>query len=197
MKVFYPHEIDAINAFLDEGRILAVPTETVFGLCVKYDNFSAVTKLMKLKQREMGSGKVFALMVFAKTEIARFATVSALAQTIIDKYLPGELTIVLPKNPDFKNQYFDNFTTVGLRVPNHQFLQKLLEKTGALMMTSANLRGEAPARTFTEALTLPMDGIIRGAAGGGEPTTVVAVDDKIKVLRQGKIHFKVLLHNCP
>jgi L-threonylcarbamoyladenylate synthase len=186
MKVFSPHEIPAICDFLRTGHILATPTETVFGLCVQYDNFPAIQKLMRLKERGVDSGKIFALMIHDKNLISRFALIPLLARPIIKNHLPDELTLVLPKNPAFKNPYFDHFPTIGIRVPRDPFLQTLLSASGALIMTSANLKGENPALTPEAAAKLPIDGVVNASAGGSAPTTVLSVTDRqIQILRQG------------
>ena len=103
-------------------------------------------------------------------------------------YFPGELTMVLSKKDDWSHPYFDNFGTVGIRIPNHRFMLNLLQKTGPLLVTSANPRGEAPCRTSKElGKRMPsVDMIVEGKCENGLPSTVLDLTgDKPRALRQG------------
>ncbi|MCL2085870.1 L-threonylcarbamoyladenylate synthase [Candidatus Saccharibacteria bacterium] len=166
-----------------------MPTETVWGLMARFDDEKSIGKLMAMKDREVGSGKVFAMLVANEGEIARYAEVSERAAEIISRYLPGELTIVLPKRGDFKNKYYDNFETIGFRLPEDEFL-RFLAWEKPLLLTSANRRGAEPLRSAQEIREeLPeVDLIIDGEVGGSLPTTVVrVVGDEVETLREGKV----------
>jgi len=167
-----------------------VPTETVYGLAVAYDNEKAIEKLMKLKDRAPDSGKKLPLMLADSSQIGKFAIETDMSKKISGKYFPGELTLEYQKNPNFKNIYYDNFTRFGIRIPNHDFMLRLLKKTGPLMVTSANLRGEIPAQTSDDVIkNLPeIDATVIGVSGGHPPSTVAEiVGDKIKIHRQGSL----------
>jgi L-threonylcarbamoyladenylate synthase len=97
--------------------------------------------------------------------------VSERAQKLIDKYIPGEITLILPKNPDFHHFYYDHYDTIGIRIPNHPLFKELLPKTGALLLTSANPRGGTP-KSIT----------------GHRPSTIVDLTgEKPKIVRQGEL----------
>jgi L-threonylcarbamoyladenylate synthase len=190
MKLLQQSQIDGVVSELDSGAVVAVPTETIYGLAVKYDDAMAIDKLMRIKNRAAGSGKIFSLMLADVDAISQFATIDGEAQRIAGQYLPGELTLVLPKNPDFHNPYFDQFDTVGVRVPDHPWLRRLIEKAGPLIVTSANLRDETPAVDSDEVqrnLT-GIDVLVAGRAGGHAPSTVAEVrDGQVAILRQGDL----------
>lgn len=174
---------------LGPGQVSAVPTETVFGLAVRFDDSAAIRKLTTIKERGEESGKVFSLLVSGVDKISDYAVVSTKAQEIIDQYLPGELTIVLPKRRHFENVYFDNFLNIGFRVPKDDFLCELASQ-GPLLLTSANRQGQDPAKSAAEiAERLPeVDLVIDSRPGGSLPTTVVKViGDEVEILRRGKL----------
>lgn len=160
---------------LNNGGILAVPTETVYGLAVRLDNTRAISKLLTLKNRAIGSGKMLTIMVPEVAQIPEYASVDDRRMSLARRFFPGELTMILKKNPAFKNPYFDHFNTVGIRIPANDYMLQLLKQTGPLLVTSANLRGEAPCKDATEVRKRlkSIDGIVRGKAGGSLPSTII------------------------
>lgn len=124
--------------------VTTVPTETVEGYAVALTSKQGIRDLMRLKDRDFNSGKVFTLVPESKQAIEKYAIIPNAAKPFIDKYVPGELTLILPKNPNFKHFYYDHFTTIGIRIPNHPLFPKLLAENGALLLTSANPRGGTP-----------------------------------------------------
>ena len=160
---------------LNQGGILAVPTETVYGLAVRLDDDNAILKLLLLKDRAIGSGKVLTIMLPDASLIPNYAEIDRRRMNLARHYFPGELTMVLKKNPAFKNSYFDHFDTVGIRIPAHSYMLDLLKKTGPLLVTSANPRGEAPCMSANEVKKRlhGLSGIVTGRAGGSLPSTII------------------------
>ena len=167
------HTSDIIKA-LKNGQVVALPTETVFGLAIALNSAKALEKLIFLKRRDLNSGKVFTLVPDSTT-----------------KYIPGELTLILNKNPEFNHPYFNHFTTVGIRIPASPLFATILPETGPLLLTSANPRGDQPAISSDEvARTLPkVDVIVEGRTIEGKlPSTVVDLTKKTPVIiRQGDL----------
>ena len=189
---FGQDEIGKIAEALKLGDIVAVPTETVYGLAVKGDDERAIKKIADLKERGADSGKVFTLMVAETEDIGKYAEMDDLAKTIVDRYFPGELTLVLPRRRDFEHPYFGKFEKIGIRVPKHRFMLDLLREAGPLVVTSANLKGGVPANTSREVCGLLADAVVEGESGGNPPSTVVEiVDNKIIVLRQGSLEIRI------
>ena len=188
MKVLARRDLSGVVKILENDGIVAVPTETIYGLAVRLDRPVAIQKLLHLKDREPGSGKVLSLMLPNVGQMSNYVELTQKSYNLALRYFPGELTMILPKRNDFKHSYFDNFTSVGIRIPNHEYMLELLDNAGALLVTSANLRGRTPCAD-SEAVrhTLPtIDAVVRGRAGGNLPSTVLdmTVDDPL-VLRQG------------
>lgn len=184
----YRKDLEKAKETLDKGGILGVPTETVYGLAVKSDNTNAIRKLLTLKERPVGSGKVLTMMVADVNEIPKYALINYSQLAMARYYFPGELTILFPKRRSFKHPYFDSFEKIGFRIPDHDYMLELLRETGPLLVTSANPRGEAPCRNHKELRKrMPsIDAVIQGKSGGNLPSTIVDwTGKKPRVVRQG------------
>ncbi len=177
---------------LKSGQVVALPTETVYGLAIAFNSATALEKLIYLQRRDLNSGKVFTLVPESKSDIQKYAIINKLAREYIAKYVPGEITLILNKNPDFSHPYFDHFTTVGIRIPASPLFSTILPETGPLLLTSANLRGSQPAISSDEvAKTLPkVDLVVKGRTSEGKlPSTVVDLTGKTPlVVRQGDLN---------
>jgi len=195
MRKISQAQLQVAKQLLKSGAVLAVPTETVYGLAVKFDHASAIEKLLCLKSRKAKSDdKILTLMLADVTEIENYARLSPFAKAIAHQHFPGELTMVLPKSPQLKNCYFDHLISIGIRIPNHPYMLSLLSLTGPLLVTSANRRGLKPciASKDVEQELPEVDAIVTGEADGSLPSTVVSViDSKIKILRQGSLTFDI------
>ena len=180
----------AIIKAIKEGKVVALPTETVYGLAIALNSATALEKLIYLKRRDLKSGKIFTLVPESIDAFEKYALIGKRAKEFINNYVPGEITLILNKNPEFKHPYFDNFNTVGLRLPKHPLFNKILEDTGPLLLTSANLRGENETNTSKEvAKILPkVDLIVAGESGKNPPSTIVNLTkSKPVIVRQGRL----------
>ena len=188
MRYVSQERISDVKKALNRGDIVAVPTETVYGLAVKLDNIDAIRKLLDLKNREVNSGKILTMMVADVDEMQKYAVMHRHTTNLARHYFPGELTLILPKRQKFKHAYFDHFNTIGFRIPDHPFLLQLIRETGPLLVTSANARGKAPCRDSKEvAEHLPtIDTIVKGKSGGNLPSTIIDWTEEEPIsLRQG------------
>lgn len=177
---------------LKNGEVVALPTETVYGLAVALDSPSGLEKLISLKHREVGSGKVFTLVPASPEKIGSYAMLTGFTEKLIRKYFPGELTLILHKNPAFRHPYFDHFKTIGVRIPRHPLVREVLALSGPLLLTSANPRGEEPALSSqdVERVMPRVEAVVEGAAGGNPPSTVLdCTVNPAVVVRQGKLVF--------
>ena len=189
-----PDNYSKIVKAFKEGKVVALPTETVFGLAVALNSASGLEKLIYLKRRDLKSGKIFTLVPENKDSIEKYALVGKRAKEYVVKYVPGEITLILNKNPDFFHPYFNNFNTVGIRITKNKLFSRILEETGPLFLTSANERGKTPALSSEEVEKfLPkVDLIVEGKAGGNPPSTVLDLSKKSpSIVRQGRITLKI------
>ncbi len=180
---------------LKEGKVVALPTETVYGLAVSLNSASGLEKLIYLKRRDIKSGKVFTLVPESKDAFETYARLNKTAKFLLAKYVPGELTMILRKNPEFSHPYFNNFYTIGLRLPKHPLFNQILPETGPLLLTSANERGKTPANSSDEVEKfLPkVDAVILGKSGGNPPSTIVDLSHKTPVIvREGSLKLENL-----
>ena len=195
MKQISQRDTAGAAKILKDGGVIAVPTETVYGLAASLDSKKGIEKLLKIKDRPVGSGKICSLMLPSVKDIEKFANISHVEYNLALRYFPGELTMIFDKRADFKHSYFDNFDTLGIRIPAHKYMLSLLKKTGPLLVTSANPRGEAACHSGSEVKKrLPkVDSIVRGNSGNSLPSTILDIRDGVpKILRQGGlliIHF--------
>ncbi len=143
--------IDRLIQKAIEGHVVSFPTDTLPALAVKPSQSEAI---FQLKQRSYE--KPLILMTGNIQNIWQYVTGTPQElknwQQIANQYLPGALTMVLPasdKIPPTMNPL--NPQSIGVRVPNNQIAQKILQQTGALATTSANLSGE-PALTKMSAI---------------------------------------------
>jgi L-threonylcarbamoyladenylate synthase len=170
-------------AVLRAGGVIVAPTETVYGLLTLWENTEGRGRIFALKRRPRDK---LLQMLAADLQMAEAAGyladdgVRALAQAC----WPGPLTVVAPSRDG---------GTIGLRIPNHAFIQELLICLGRpVAATSANASGEPPGKNLQEAVTglagqpdLAVDG---GPVTGGQASTVVSlVGGAAQILRAGPI----------
>ena len=184
----------AIVKALKEGKVVALPTETVFGLAISLNSASALEKLIYLKRRDLKSGKVFTLVPESRDDISKYAVLTRPAREFL-KYIPGEITLILNKNPEFSHPYFNHFSTIGIRIPKSSLFANLLPLSGPLLLTSANPRGDQPA-TSSETVkeTLPkVDMLVSSKTPAGQlPSTIVDLTGKKPVIvRQGSLKINL------
>ncbi len=180
--------IEKCVEILGAGGVLLVPTETVYGLVCDYENMAAREKIYALKKRE--KSKLLGAFLPDMAAVPSHCKLSGKALLLMEHFMPGALTLVIPDGEG---------GTFGFRMPDHPFMQKLLQAYGkALAQTSANLSGTPPALSVKEALAT-LDGeaslVIDGGAIPAEScsSTVVYVDgDEIKFLREGAIKKEVI-----
>jgi L-threonylcarbamoyladenylate synthase len=187
-------DIEISAKVLQNGEILAFPTETVYGVGVVYDNENAFKKLVNLKKRP--PNKPFALMCSSMKQAFEYIDVSEKAKAVMDKFLPGELTVLVHAKKDLPEWVTLGTGIIGIRVPDSPFVDGLIEKVGKpCLVTSANRSGEPTSRFYDEVLKIfdnEVGGIVKGECCSLTPTTIVNLtkDDEISLVREGPIPFE-------
>lgn len=182
-------DINCACDILNHNGILAFPTDTVFGLAVRYDRVEAIEKLRLVKQRP--EDKPFALMVSSLEMIETLAVLNNRDKVLIRVCLPGDITLIFNKKEDVKDGYFKEAKTIAFRIPNDDFILPLIHKLNcALLVPSANLSGEEACISSDEVYNVfnqKIEGIVEGISGQQMASTIIdASSEKLKVLRQGK-----------
>jgi L-threonylcarbamoyladenylate synthase len=183
------------SVIIKKGGVVAYPTETFYGLGVKYDDISALKKLYGIKYRSWN--KALPLIICEGQEIDLIASdMTVSAEKLAKKFWPGPLTLLLPARPDISEFITANTGKIAVRIPGASFALDLARSLGfPITATSANISGMPPADTaedviryFGDALDLIVD---CGKTPGGKPSTIVdASGQKIRFLRAGAISIE-------
>lgn len=184
--------VAAARAVLEAGGVVAIPTDTVYGLAVRADDDDAVRKLFRLKRRP--DGNPLPILLGDPEDLPQVADdVPEPARVLAEAFWPGPLTLVLPKSAAISDVVTAGEPTVGLRVPDHPVARALLRACDfVLAVTSANLSAASPAkepddvrRVFSGRIEL----ILRAQrCRGGVASTVVGFEDgQARVLRAGPV----------
>ena len=181
---------------LDKHGVIAFPTETVMGFAVYYDDEAAYNKLNKIKRRP--EDKPYTLMVKDIYEIDKYAHVDDEVRKIINKYMPGPITLLLKAKEGLPSWVTHNSGIIGIRMPSNEIglaLLKAVEKP--LLVPSANRSGEKPALNSKEVELLfhdEIDYIVSGSADLAKPSTIVDLSkQEVKVVREGPISLQEIL----
>jgi len=188
-------------SILKQGGVVAFPTDTVYGLGACVDTQRAVERLYQIKQRPRSMA--LPLLLADTSRISEVAEpVSEVAWLLINNFLPGALTLVLPKSNSVPDIITAGGKTVAIRIPAHPVPVALVEGLGTpIVGTSANLSGKPSSLTadevyyqFGDRVDLVING---GRCPSGKESTIVDVTGKIPViLRQGAISREDLKRVC-
>lgn len=170
-----PGALDAVVTALDEGAVVGIPTDTVYGLGARIDRPEAMEGVFRAKGRPVG----LALPVLVGTWRQAREVASRWprnASMLAARFWPGALTVVVPVDPALGRHLGGIGTTVGLRRPQHRFVQALCRRAGPLAVTSANRHAHAPCTTAAAVReTFGADDVALVVDGGtcaGQPSTV-------------------------
>jgi L-threonylcarbamoyladenylate synthase len=184
--------LDAAARALRDGGLVVLPTETVYGIACRPDDPQATARLFDAKARPRGLN--LAVLAASADEALALVERTPFAEAFAAALWPGPLTMVLPRGERAAAWALgDEDGTVGVRVPDLPLARALLARTGPLAVTSANRSGESPAATTEELLAAFGSEVAvyltveAGAAGSGEPSTVIDLTDppRIRLLRTG------------
>ncbi len=180
---------------LRRGELVAFPTDTVYGLGALAFKEQAIEGLFAVKGRDIG--KAIAVLVgdLADLPIVTGA-INEAVRLLAARFWPGPLTLVVPRHPSLPDIISPN-QTIGVRMPDHPIALRLLNLSGPLAVTSANLSGAASAVTAQEVLAqlggripLILDG---GRTPGGQPSTVIdCTGPELVLLRPGPLTIEQL-----
>jgi L-threonylcarbamoyladenylate synthase len=180
--------IDTLRA----GGIVALPTDTVYGIAVALDTPDGIERLFLIKRRPLDKG--IALLLGSAAQASSIGVIGAAAAALADACWPGGLTLVVPQRTRsaLPAVLTGGSRTIGLRVPDHPAPRALAAAVGPLPTTSANVSGLAEARDAAGILEQLGDGIDLildgGVAHGGPASTVVDCSaDVPRILREGAV----------
>ena len=188
-----------------EGKLIAFPTNSVYGLGGDPKNLNVIEQIYKIKYRENSKGLLVLVSDF--DEASKVAEFDETAKKLADHYWPGQLTLILKKKqPNLLPPELTAFQdTIGLRVPENEIILTILKilKTkgyfGGIIGTSANYSGEPPsisgdevAKKFLSPIDLIIDG---GKSKYKTPTTIIdCSSENLKFLRLGLIEEEDIIN---
>ena len=182
--------LDAAERALRAGQIVAIPTDTVYGLAADAFRTGASDRLFAAKRRPRDVD--LPVLVSGREQAEELATgIPDIAYRLMERFWPGALTLVLPRNPDVVADLGDDEATIGLRSPDHDVALELCRRVGPIATTSANLHGQPTATTAGEVerlfgSTVPV--VLDGGTCAGAPSTVVdCTGAEPKLLREGRV----------
>jgi L-threonylcarbamoyladenylate synthase len=176
-----------VATLLQQGKIGVLPTDTLYGLVARAQDESAVAKLYSAKKRDSKPGTIIAASVQQLVDLG----IKERYLKPISQYWPGPISVVIPVGFALPYLHLGKMT-LAVRIPDDQSLNALLQKTGPLVTTSANMPGKEPATTIADAQTI-FGNIVDFYVDGGnlserQPSTIIRiVDDAVEVLRIGAV----------
>ena len=191
MNSVYQEALKALN----NHQVIAFPTETVFGLGVFYDDQEAYELLNRVKQRR--EDKPYTMMLASADDISKYADVNNKYQKLINKFMPGSLTILVKSKESVPNYVTHNTGVIGIRIPSNKEALDLLDAVKKpILVPSANKADQKPALNESEVKKVFKDEIavvVPGKISSGEPSTIVDLTgDEIKLVRKGPISLEEL-----
>ena len=187
-------EIEEAAEEIKKGNLVIFPTETVYGIGANALDENAVKKIFEAKERAQDNPLIVHV---ASIDMVKPIVdyIGVLEQKLIEKFWPGPLTIIMKRKSDkvIPNIVTANLDTVGIRMPSNLLAKKLIEKAGVpIAAPSANVSGK-PSGTNIEDIKEEFEGKVSYILDGGstdiglESTVIKVENDKIDILRPGKI----------
>jgi L-threonylcarbamoyladenylate synthase len=189
-----PAGIAAAAAILRHGGLVAVPTETVYGLAARADDGAAVAGIYAAKGRPSFNPLIVHIADVAQAQM--LALFSPLAHTLAQAFWPGPLTMVLPRRTDapVASLVTAGLDTIALRCPAHPVMQALVQDVGPLAAPSANASGRiSPTLAGHVLATLDVPVIDAGPCTAGVESTILAVEaGGWRLLRAGAVAVEAI-----
>ena len=187
-------DINTAGGIIADGGLVAFPTETVYGLGASAFDTGAAKKIYAAKGRP--SDNPLIVHIADKLQLSDIAAeITDEAKIVIDKFMPGPITVILKKKPSVPDTVTAGLQTVAIRFPSNETAQRLIKAAGVpIAAPSANLSGKPSPTTAAHVIadmTGRIDAIIDGGACdvGVESTIVDFTGDKPEILRPGGVTY--------
>lgn len=189
-RLFEESQIPEIVKLLENGEVVGIPTDTVYGIACVYHLLDAIQKMKVAKGRP--ETKPFPMMVANKEQIMKVAYVDERTSKIIDCFMPGALTIIVPKKECIDDSVTNGAKTIAIRMADDPLMMEIIHMVNEpLLVTSANLSGEPSMCSYEDVydkLNGRIAGLIKRDATGTNASTIIDLTgEEIKVLREGPI----------
>ena len=184
-------ELRIVTKALDEDKLIVFPTETVFGIAGNALKVEVIDKLFQAKKRDYS--KPFSLMLSDINKIKDIAYVSDYEEKVINKFMPGPITLILKKKDCISDLATAGRDTVGVRIPNHEIALSILKSVDyPLATSSANISGSVNNSNIEDIindLASYVDIFIKGNISSNllASTVVEIKNNEVNILRNGII----------
>ena len=184
-----PAQIQRIARVLESGKIVVVPTETMYGLLTRADRQDALEELYRVKQRPLTQAT--ALLVGGAEDVVELGQMNESAERILARFLPGPLTLVLRAKPDWPPPRVVD-RKIGIRWSSSKIIGALMRQISfPVSATSANVSGQKDAESVEEIRAALGDKVAlyvdAGRLVGPVSTVVDCSSTNVRVLREGAI----------
>ena len=190
---------DEAAEYLREGKLVAFPTETVYGLGADAFQVEAVEAIFEAKGRPADNPLIVHLA--ERTQLDRVVSaVPTVADRLLEVFAPGPLTLILPKHPAVPSVVTAGLDTVGVRMPGHDVAQAFLHACGTPVAAPSANRSGRPSPTTWEAVEEDLGGRIACILKGGrteagvESTVLDCTESPPRVLRPGAVSVEHIEH---
>ncbi len=195
------HKIGRAAALIKAGGLVVIPTETVYGLGGDGTNPRSSEKIYAAKGRP--SDNPLIIHIAAPSDAERYAYTSSLYYKLAEAFMPGPLTVILPKKEIIPKETTGGLDTVAIRCPSHPVAHAIIEEAGVpIAAPSANISGRPSATEVTYVIE-DFDGKVDMIVDGGgceiglESTIVLLTQDQgLVLLRPGAITYDALCCVC-
>ena len=189
-------ELNKIKEILDNDGVIIFPTDTVYGIACNCFSEKAIKKIFDIKKRPENKPINVLSNNLDKIKLVS-RNINEKEKFLIDKYMPGALTIILDKNEKVSDILTAGLDTIGVRIPKNNISLRILENVSyPLATTSANISGDSAGIKITDFLK-EFDGVVDAIIDGGETdlkvaSTIVRVEsgNKLKIIREGTLKIK-------
>ena len=189
-------DLNKIKEILDNDGVIIFPTDTVYGIACNCFSEKAIKKVFDIKKRPENKPINVLSNNLDKIKLVS-KNISEKEEFLINKYMPGALTIILDKNEKVSDILTAGLDTIGVRIPKNNISLRILENVSyPLATTSANISGDSAGIKISDFLK-EFDGVVDAIIDGGETdlkvaSTIVRVesDNKLKIIREGTLKIK-------
>ena len=190
-------EIASCALVVNSGGVVVYPTDTIYGIgCDPYNDL-AVKRIFTIKGRS--EKKPLPVLTYSIQDAERIVSLGRTGRMLAERYWPGALTIVAPIiGRRISPQAMAGNSSLAVRIPANKCVLLLLSHCRYLIGTSANLSGHRALKSAQEVIDSGLEGYDALLDGGtvekGVESTIVSVEDKPKILREGAIKSREILH---
>ena len=176
------------------SKVIIFPTDTVYGIGTPIFDTEGIDRIYEIKKRPRT--KPLACLCANLEQINSIAFVDEKAKKLINKFLPGPLTLILNAKDDEKIKI--GYKTIGVRIPNNKIALDILNENGPMLTTSVNESGLVPLNEYEDIYRQYNDLVDKiydtNTTSSNISSTVVLIDgDDLKVLREGEISIDEIL----